>query len=416
MIYLNPLPNKNVVGSFNPFDQVIHLGGFSSDDVNQRMSGLHAERWKKSFPFLRTLYHEYTHFLDMTTTTYGLTVLSSIYGGAAAYTQNANPLDDARAQEARKYINELSKDEAHSRVSGSCRKQWHAREWYANARTHVNDKDHVLTGTIFIDPDTKEEFAHAAFSLISMLESNAVANEILFCEIYGRSTHALKTEVLKHYEDLTREYKEFIYNENFVQYSVCFHRCAKAVVTEDIIVASRVCAVICEICLDVSLLTLANVDPPDFVLSDLTPELRARIIDEIKGGSRPLLFYMLTSILEKEVVKPSSQDDLFEFLIKYAGISNFEVNAQQAKSAMFRILQRRNISNQQYNNFIKIIENNLSLKKTASLFDFTKYVLPPVMLSDGAVFDLSKFSSNKKIMNFDPIEHALWMRGFQNWL
>ncbi|NHZ91475.1 hypothetical protein F2P45_21055 [Massilia sp. CCM 8733] len=146
--------------------------------MNERLKGDVAARWKQLFPLLRTMFHEYTHFLDMTTTTYGLSVLNAIFIGASGYSKGKNSASYDGADSARRALSELNMDEMHARISGQCGQPWGYKDWFECIGSEEEEIAHILTGTIFLNPVKKTEFARAPYSIPSLLESNAVSNEL----------------------------------------------------------------------------------------------------------------------------------------------------------------------------------------------------------------------------------------------
>ena len=417
MFKVKSFPNKNTAGTFSPFDQVIRLDGFTRKDIENCLNGDLIFRWEKLFPIYRTVFHEYTHFLDMTTTTYGLSLISAIYGGAQSFSKGKDSTTDISAAAARAVISELDRDEMHAQVLGSYRKTWGFRDWYADAKPHAEDPVHVLTGLIFINPENKKEFARVPFSIPSMMESNALANELFICYVYGKSNIPQPADKQKLEGKVNLEILRLIYDERFCIYSVCFHRCANVLQLTDIIDASRASSLICEMCLNVAPITLANMSPPDATLAFLGSNLRGRIIDEIRSGSRPLLFFMLTSLLANAKHSVNQYFELRNELEINAGLKNFAEDAAKAKSGLLKILKLRNISNPQYENLIEIIDKNISIEKNIPIYNFHDYELPAVLLRDNSIFDLnSNFYTDKRIGKFDPSQHASWMADYQNWL
>lgn len=417
MIKIKSFPNKHAVGTFSPFDQIIRLNGFTSENIRHNLSGTLNERWKKSFLMFRTLFHEYTHFLDMTTTTYGLSVTSSIFSGATGFSTGKESSSHLGASIARKALSELQADEMHGEVTGSYRKTWGYREWYGNARSYEGDISHILTGTVFLNPENNKEFAKAPFSIPSLMESNAMANEIFLCANYVRSKIPGEDEKNTLMAEINSEILELIYHEGFSTYSVCFHRCANSTGNTDIIDASRLSALICDICLNVAPNTLANIAPPPEVIAHVRADLRETIINEIKAGSRPLLFFMLTSLLKDAKYRIKDHAELRIELEEKSGLRNFKEDERSAKEGLFKILSKRKNTNPQYGNLLAIIEKNISIEKKIPLYNFYDYELPAVLLRGGQILDLNmQFHPGKVASNFDPSEHAEWMADYVKWL
>lgn len=67
------LPNRQTLGTFSYVDQIVRLDGFSTKDIHVISPGDDMlSRVHRLHSIYRTAYHEYTHFLDLTTTVYGL--------------------------------------------------------------------------------------------------------------------------------------------------------------------------------------------------------------------------------------------------------------------------------------------------------------------------------------------------------
>lgn len=417
MLNVKSFPNKTAVGTFSPFDQVIRLDGFTTKTIEDSFSGEPTVRWKNLLPMFRTLFHEYTHFLDMTTTTYGLSLLVEIFTGATAFSDGKDSMYDNGASRTRRAITDLERDEMHARVLGSYRKTWGYKEWYANAKSQKEDTARLLTGTIFLNPETKKQFAWAPYSIPSIMESNALANEIFFCQAYFKSE--IPEEQHRHtlMQGISKEILDLIYNEQYCIYSVCFHRCANQTKEKNIIDASRMSALICELCLDAAPLTLANISPPEKTLALIRPDLRGRVIDEIRSGSRTILFFLLTLILTHSKNGIKNHIELKKELAEQAGLKNFAKETTEAKSGLIKLLEKKRNKNPQYENFLTLIKKNLLIKKKIPLYNFYDYHLPAVLLNDLTVFDLNRFFHPDRAADlFNPAEHAIWMAEFNAWL
>lgn len=93
------------------------------------------------------------------------------------------------------------------------------------------------------------------------------------------------------------------------------------------------------------------------------------------------------------------------------------IKASETKMALIKILERRNVSNPQYKNLIAIIKENLKVQKTSTVYSFPEYKLPSVILGDNTTLDLNSIYNEAELsIAFDPVEHALWMRNYQEWL
>ncbi|NHZ90970.1 hypothetical protein F2P45_18375 [Massilia sp. CCM 8733] len=240
---------------------------------------------------------------------------------------------------------------------------------------------------------------------------------LFFCYTYAQSTIPGADAKQKLLDGVTSEILEFIYDENFCTYSVCFHRCANETSQVDLVIASRISSLICEICLDAAPCTLASIAPPPETLATLDAGLRERVIGLIKSGSRPLLFFMLTSLLRKAKHRDGNLLALRNELEEGAGLKNFAVEAREAKQGLHKLLGGRTNSNPQYQHLMRIISENIRIEKKTLVYNFYDYKLPAVLLSGDVVFDLNRhFHPDQPAVPFNPLEHARWMQSFQNWL
>ena len=183
------LPNKQVSGTFSYVDQIVRLDGFSSEDVYTILPCDNLQsRVQRIFNLYRTAYHEYTHFLDLTTTIYGLSFITKLVTAAAYFARRgvqANPLSPAPVA-LRGALEDLNRERMHAwHKQGIWPKPWGFRPYYANAKTTIGSKDeYLLIGSAFFDPVSKSTFACAPYSVPAMLESNAVINELFLARIF----------------------------------------------------------------------------------------------------------------------------------------------------------------------------------------------------------------------------------------
>ncbi|WP_295522088.1 hypothetical protein [uncultured Pseudacidovorax sp.] len=419
------LPNKREVGTFSYVDQIVRLGGYSSQDIYGISPGDDLQdRVQRIHDLYRTAYHEYTHFLDLTTTVYGLTLVNKLVMAVAHFEkkgEHADPLSPAPVN-LREEFDEIDRERMHAKnASGKWPRPWGYRPYYGNARVSEGSTDeYLLIGATFFDPATKAVFARAPFSVPAMLESNAVINELFLAHIFSKTQKFQSIDTEKLLRALTEDTLKFFYDAGFLEYTVCFHRCANLTLIEDIVHAGHIMALISRICLDAPLACMVNYAPKDDSLDGIHEGIRGRVLEMIRAGSRSAVFELLTSVLvpadaelnPAEVVRRILEKTNFEFSLE---------NAAEIKATLLRSILKGADGLPTWEPLSKIIEQNVDVSNGFDgLYELHKYTLPNCILSDGHLFHPHKPTPTSpmhpSVADFDCVEHARWMEDFTNWL
>lgn len=419
------LPNKRAVGTFSYVDQIVRLGGYSSQDIYVISPGddLHA-RVQRVHDLYRTAYHEYTHFLDLTTTVYGLTLINKLVMAVSYFAKKgakADPLSPAPVK-LREEFNEIDRERMHAaRAKGKWPRPWGYKPYYGNARDSEGSTDeYLLIGATFFDPTTNGAFARAPFSVPAMLESNAVINELFLAHIFSKTEKFQNIDTERLLKTLTDDTLGFFYDAEFLEYTVCFHRCANLTLIEDIIHAGHIMALLTRICLDAPLACMVGYAPKDDSLDGIHDGIRGRVLEKIRAGSRSAVFELLTSVLvpADAELKPA---EVAQRILEKTNFDFSPESAAEIKATLLRSILKGADGLPTWEPLSKIIEQNVGVSVGFDgLYELDKYTLPNCVLSDGLPFHPHKPTPTSpmhpSVADFDCVEHAKWMEVFTNWL
>ncbi|RYD85971.1 MAG: hypothetical protein EOP84_00615 [Verrucomicrobiaceae bacterium] len=419
------LPNKREVGTFSYVDQVVRLGGYNSQDIYVISPGDDMQtRAQRIHDLYRTAYHEYTHFLDLTTTVYGLTLVNKLVMAVAYFVKKgaqSDPLSPAPVK-LREEFDQIDRERIHAESApGVWPRPWGYRPYYGNARASEGSaEEYLLIGTKFFDPATKVDFALAPFSVPAMLESNAVINELYLVHLFSKSVKFQNIDTDKLLKELTNDTLGFFYDADFLEYTVCFHRCANLTLIKDIIHAGRIMALISRICLDAPLTCMVNYAPKGDSLDGIQEGIRGRVIEKIRAGSRSAVFELLTSVL----VPTDAELQPAEVAQRILKKTNFEFSLEsvaEIKATLLRSILKGAEGLPTWGPLSKIIAQNVAVSSGFDgLYELHRYTLPNCILSDGRLFHphkpTPKSPMHRSVSDFDCIEHAKWMEDFTDWL
>lgn len=419
------LPNRRAVGTFSYVDQIVRLDGYSSQDIYVISPGDRLQtRVQRVHDLYRTAYHEYTHFLDLTTTVYGLSLINKLVMAVAHFAKKgaeADPLSPAPVN-LRAEFDDINRERMHAwSAPGHWPRPWGYQPYYGNARvSEGSTEEYLLIGAKFFDPSTNVAFARAPFSVPAMLESNAVINELSLARIFSKSEKLQNIDTAGLLQALTDDTLEFFYDVGFLEYTVCFHRCANLTRIDDIVHAGRIMALVTRICLDAPLACMVGYSPKNDSLDGIHQGIRERVLENIRAGSRSAVFELLTSVLVPADAKLKPAEVAQRILDK----TNFEFSLESAaeiKATLLRSILKVANGLPTWEPLSKIIEQNVVISSGFDgLYELHKYTLPNCILNGGHLFHphkpTPKSPMHPSVSDFNCVEHVRWMEDFTNWL
>ena len=215
----------------------------------QSLSGSQYDVLAKVWPLA---VHEYTHFLDSTSTVWGMKLLSSMN---AAYSCSDEFQQDETKFWHAKHFYDFLRSIALPDYYTIKRGVENTRPWRAAVTAgKVFDKDGRITDRSVVfqrfSNAANEELVRSPISSVSILESSAMAQEtVMRMSLINRITGY--DGIIEKTSSSTRLIN-YLYDPNITEYSVCVHLAANVLKTQDVGCAFAVCAVLTRICLNLT--------------------------------------------------------------------------------------------------------------------------------------------------------------------
>lgn len=371
--------------------------------------------------------HEYTHFIDFSSTIFGLEHLSKL--AQAAKTKRIYCDDEFSFYPAKQYSNYLKTirpSEYYNQIfsNNPPQEQWGA---VPTSGVYFNSSGKPSTKPIFffrfLTPDNKQ-IARSPISLISILESSAMAQETL-----TRLNLIHRTEDPKfHTIEYNQENLDYLYNSKLTEYSVCAHLIANHISCKDIIITYRISAVLTRIVLNTSPETFNHIHrnfdkTPYYLISKGYSDeklIKKRMKDALRYRDHGALFYLIVSSMPRRV--PENWLELYKIIGETLALVQFPKNWHFLSLEYAENLQK-NITSANINQITEIAksghENLQKLIYPCESINFNELNLPPCHISRyGMQFQLFNNQSNKlKNINLDDYyqegtETEVWIDSF----
>lgn len=249
--------------------------------------------------------HEYTHFLDATSTLWGLQHLASI--AACSTVDMADTEQFHVLKKCHSYMRSIRLPEYYTTVN---RKLSAERPWRSAISTGVLfSSEGMVTDrpVIFVNFLTMEErrLVRSPLSLVSLLEASAMAKEIeVRFALLNLLTEAERTVELRQVHE---EIFSYLYNPELTEYSACFHLLANLQNEKDIGVTSRGVGVLCRTVLNAPAIAFktaaknikAYADAKNLPMDHVEVE---RLKKALEQSNRGALFFLIAVLLPKDIL------------------------------------------------------------------------------------------------------------------
>lgn len=421
------LKRVDTLGYFDFSTYLITLESINQQDLVNIETFLKAEINDEEFVQLKKLIplaaHEYTHFIDATSTIWGINYLFRM-SEAYISEQSRNEQQFYKAKYFYDFAKGISLSDYYTQIGpGEESDQW----LFDPSIGRQFDKDgKVSDSSIFFlrfkNPNG-ELLARSPLSTISVLEASAMAQEI-----------RVNIELILKSDVQTRDIKQgsfqaktlsYIYNKSITEYSSCVHLVSTHFQITDVSKAFDICSVLTGIVLNFPTKAFKQVsDFCDFksVLKFTTNEDWINAIkDGIKNQNLGILFYLLIHATNKEkLINFSSYKEAFKVAIQRITSWTFEVFQQEIKDEFLAITENlkespidsiKIFSAAGYANFQKI-------STLRSGFNFTDLDLPPFFdqeLNQRSVFNIK--TNELRNLNLENVFNEMqkgdiWVRKF----
>lgn len=293
MIINRLFPNLGTEGYYNFLNQTIVLNKLEKKElVNiEKLSKYHKVR-----NFFSLAVHEYTHYLDSFSTLWGIEFLHNLY--------NAYFIDDFKEVDKniyfKKLLNELKKLDTHKFYSEfkSDKEIQNTIPWKYNYVFSVIDDINPLIKINFRNKNDDKIVCTAPISLLSILESSAMSQEILF--ISHMTSIILNEE--EQYKKL-EEYKNYLllyhlYHRESTEYSVCVHVVSNSLLIENIIEAYHITSILTRFVLNFPKKYFQNINIDHFnnIYFEVNEKNRPFIYKALKDNNDKAILFLLVAL------------------------------------------------------------------------------------------------------------------------
>lgn len=417
----NCLADVDILGSYDFKTCIVTLDSLKNNDIERLMASTeerHDGAWignlRKLTPeqygdirkVLSLAAHEYTHFLDSTSTTWGLNHLALMNKAYISNFQHGGKEDDF--WQARHFFNHCRNirfPDYYTVVESSVE---NTRPWSStvttgyifDAKGHISDKPVIFSRFV----NAKGNFlARSPVSTVSLLEASAMAQEISVDVSLLLSTEEnFRLVELRQFSDRTLAY---LYNKEITEYSVCSHLVSQKLNLKDVSDAFNVCKNIVRLvlnCPSKAFDRLSKRCPVGKILGFGEDTAQAkRLRTGLKICDPGTLFYLVLSAMPKK-----SYQDLNEINSGIAeAISKMNFSAdlltQMRNERATQLVEE--LSRSPFNAIQKLAkagyENLHAIDNGESIFS-GGLNLPPTWLGDGGVLQLFRNESNS-LRDFD---------------
>lgn len=380
------LLESDTLGSYDFFTSTICLDSINSNTFKTYQSGDQAT----SIKLLPLAIHEYTHFVDSTSTLWGMKHLQKMN---EAYSSNdkkgGRENDFFKAKDFLEHVRSLRLPNYYTLIESKTKsiRPWQYKMTMGkqfDLRGEISEKPILFSH--FIN-STGDFLARSPISTVSILEASAMSNEMVAkMSLINALNHKDKLVEMKIYE---RESLDYLYDHHLTEYSVCVHVLANTLGCKDIFIAFQICSIICRIVLNIPdtllerVIKLSNVS--EILEIPKGHEFEERIYEGIKYGNLGILYFLICRALPKNAHESKSEILVgLEFALDKIGLSFELINDETQKQidTIYSSLKQSQINSIKLlaeaglDNFMKIDLKNANI-------DFLNLSLPSVYLGDG---------------------------------
>lgn len=390
------LLESDTLGSFDFFTCIICLDSIDSARFNEFLEAIAAKDYLVLYKVTPLAVHEFTHFLDSTSTVWGMNHLKKMN---EAYCSNnemgGSEYEFYKAKRFLEHARSLRLPDYYTLIDGSKAPD---RPW--QSRITMGEK-FGLDGKLSGEPVLFSHFANAhgdllarsPVSTVSILEASAMANEMITrLSLINELDEADKFVENGVYQ---RESLNFIYNQNITEYSVCVHIVANYLSCKDIFVAFQICSIITRLVLNFPHTLTENVlssDIHDILEIPKDHEFEKRVRAGIRGQDLGILFFLICSALPKNTADgPKAMKAGIGLALEKINLSLDLVREEARKEV-------ESIANDLSDSKLKAIrllsraglDNFSKIPFTTSGLNVSDLSLPSVYLGDGTEVDIFK--------------------------
>jgi hypothetical protein len=385
---------SDTLGSFDFFTCIICLDSIDNDRFNEFLEAIAAKNYLVLGKVTPLAVHEFTHFVDSTSTVWGMNHLRKM--NEAYCSNNAMGGSEYEFYKAKRFLEHarsLRLPDYYTLIDGS---KTPDRPWQSRI---TMGKKFGLDGKLSGEPVLFSHFSNAhgdllarsPVSTVSILEASAMANEVITrLSLINELDDADKLVENGAYQ---RESLSFIYNQNITEYSVCVHIVANCLLCKDIFVAFQICSIITRLVLNFPSTLIENVlasEIHDILDIPKDHEFEKRVRSGIRGRDLGILYFLICSALPKNTADdPKAMIAGIRLALEKINLS-LDLLREEARKEIESIANDLNdsklkairlLSRAGFDNFSKI-------PFTTSGLNVSDLSLPSVYLGDGTEVDI----------------------------
>jgi hypothetical protein len=416
----NQLAAVDLLGSYDFYTSIVTLDviqnvhikelgkHFGEDEILPFLSNdpLTSKQYDCSKIIMPLLVHEYTHFIDSTSTLWGMRHLmlmnaaymaNNIFGGSEAGFFAAKRFHD--------HVRLLRLPKYYTLVND---KIGNSRDWKFDITIGKRFSSAGVSTTwpilfVWFKNGGNGPLARSPISTISILEASAMSQEALTrTRLIGNTADDFRAVEAKVYLE---EMLDYLYSHNLTEYSVCVHMVAANLGCKDVVGAFQICALLTKFVLNFPLAAFQKLAESCDISSVLEiprghPTVKS-FRTGLKNGDLGMLFYLLcrnlpfgshqsVELTQTAVYKAAMKIGVNLALVHQ--MAEIEVARFNKLRESWKIPTLQNISNSAIRNYRKNNNNYM--------YDFNNLDVPPVILGDGSCW-IPVNNQKNQLANFD---------------
>lgn len=416
----NVLSQCDVLGSFDFFSTIVSLDSLDTSsfenletareqlrDVLSSSGNIELDNCQKLRSVQPLALHEYTHFIDSTSTLWGMKYLNLMAKAYEADDRRFGGREDSffQAKQFSDFLRfiKLPSYFTYKPATKDISPPWTFRESIGNRFDNSGQvSTHPVLFTQFGN-NKNQLVVRSPVSTLSILECSAMSQEV-GCHIgliMGLEDGVRDVEMGLYTEELLN----YIYDRDLTEYSVCAHLLANSQANPDIALAYKGCGIICRYVLNTPSIIYQHLsENVDFsrIFGAGSGEWNLKIKKGLELNEPGFLFYLICKLIPQNAIE--SKESLMAGLKKAFDFLDVDIDylKSEAKKEFEALLAEVNeskldnivkISNSGYNNFLKINWDVSSLP-------FDTLDLPPVLLGDSSSIQIFP-GVDEGLKNFD---------------
>lgn len=310
----NVFPNTKELGYYSFLTQSIHLSSVEGKDIQElikilqgKLSVIDYKQYQILRKTLGVLHHEYTHWVDNTSTIWGTSILLKIFKAFQLRSDDLKGLDRSaeyyKIKELRDLTRRISYSDYYTTIYENVENQYPWIPSYSIGKLFAMSgkvSEYPIIFSRFTTPHDKKIICRVPFSLSSILESGAMSQEFYIdhSALNILDGDCKYVEMAKYKEEV----KSTVYNHHLCVYNVAAHHVANCTKVSDISLAYRICCVLGRFVLNFPTSLFSTIQVPIKLVERITKGQNNELWQNgyetaFKHHDRAILFFLIASLL-----------------------------------------------------------------------------------------------------------------------